>query len=86
MNQEEDFVFYQLPIDEKIYDHRSMVEAGVGISLVPEISWSLEKTDHVSLVPLSSHPSRSLVIAWKKGKTLTKEQKLFLDYVCKWFS
>ena len=38
MNQEEDFVFYQLPIDEKIYDHRSMVEAGVGISLVPEIS------------------------------------------------
>ncbi|MCR5556090.1 MAG: LysR family transcriptional regulator [Butyrivibrio sp.] len=156
MNQEEDFVFYQLPIDEEIYDHRflmkdelkiaisksnplssrkklnleelsrekfvsysegnqlrqmtedlcreksfspniifeaasfdalrSMVEAGVGISLVPEISWSLEKTDHVSLVPLSSHPSRSLVIAWKKGKTLTKEQKLFLGYVCKWFS
>ncbi|MBQ6587483.1 MAG: LysR family transcriptional regulator [Butyrivibrio sp.] len=156
MNQDEDFVFFQLPIDEGSYDSRflmkdelkiaisksnplssrkklnleelksekfvsygdgnqlrqmteelcqekgfkpniifeaasfdalrSMVEAGVGISLVPEMSWSLEKTDHVSLVPITTHPYRSLVIAWKKDKALTHEQKLFLDYVCKWFS
>ncbi len=155
MNQEEDFVFFQLPIDEEKYNYsfliddelkiaisksnplssrkkiglqelasekfvtyesgnqlrqlteelcqergfkpniifeaasydtlRSMVEAGVGISLVPETSWSLEKTDHVSLVSLTSRPSRSLVIAWKKDKILSKEHRLFLDYVCKWF-
>ncbi|MCR5255513.1 MAG: LysR family transcriptional regulator [Acetatifactor sp.] len=154
--QEEDFTFFQLPIDEDIYDYkvlmqdeimlavskgsrlagrkkikledlknekfisydsgnqlrrltealcaekgftpnivfetatyevlRSMVEAGVGISLVPSSSWNLKKSEHVVLIPLESKPCRQLAIAWKKAKNLTLGQKTFLDYTCGWFS
>ena len=153
MNQEEDFVFYQLPIDEEIYDHRFLMkdELKIAISKSNPLSsrkkLNLEELSREKFVSYSEgnqlrqmtedlcreralaqisfsrqpaltlcapwwrpasefhwfrrypgpwkrqimyllcrFPSRSLVIAWKKGKTLTKEQKLFLGYVCKWFS
>ncbi|WP_026506867.1 LysR family transcriptional regulator [Butyrivibrio sp. MC2013] len=64
---------------------RSMIEAGLGISLVPSASWRQSLSGHARLIPLKSHPMRTLVLAYPKGKVLSPEEELFLDYTCKWF-
>ena len=64
---------------------RSMVEAGHGIALVPGTSWMQTSSSYTSLIPLKGHPTRTLVLAYPKGKKLNKEEKLFLDFTTAWF-
>ncbi|WP_026525082.1 LysR family transcriptional regulator [Butyrivibrio sp. MB2005] len=64
---------------------RSMVEAGNGIALVPGTSWMQTSSSYTSLIPLKGHPTRTLVLAYPKGKKLNKEEKLFLDFTTAWF-
>ena len=64
---------------------RSMVEAGHGIALVPATSWMQTASKYVSLIPLKTHPTRTLVLAYPKGKILSSEEKLFLEFTKAWF-
>lgn len=65
---------------------RSMVEANMGLSLVPYISWMLDVTRHVRLIPFTTHPKRHLVLAWKKTSSLSPDKQLFLDFASRWFA
>lgn len=65
---------------------RSMVEANMGLSLVPYISWMLNATRHVHLIPFTTHPKRHLVLAWKKTLPLSPDKQLFVDYASNWFT
>jgi LysR family transcriptional activator of glutamate synthase operon len=65
---------------------RSMVEANMGLSLVPYISWMLNVTRHVHLIPFTTHPKRHLVVAWKKTLPLSPDKQLFLDFAIHWFT
>lgn len=64
---------------------RSMVEAGLGIALVPSASWLQSLSGYTSLVPLKSHPTRTLALAYPKGKQLSNEEKMFMDFTTDWF-
>lgn len=63
---------------------RSMVEANMGLSLVPRISWMLEVSKHVQLIPFTTRPKRHLVLAWKLP--LSPDKQLFLDFASNWFA
>ena len=65
---------------------RSMVEANMGLSLVPSISWNLEVSKHVQLIPFRTHPKRQLVLAWKKTTPLSSDKQQFLDFALSWFA
>ena len=62
-----------------------MVEAGLGIALVPSASWLQSLSGYTSLVPLKSHPTRTLALAYPKGKQLSNEEKMFMDFTTDWF-
>ena len=64
---------------------RSMVEAGLGIALVPATSWAQTVSGYTSLIPLKGHPTRTLVLAYPKGKKLSREEQLFLEFTTSWF-
>ncbi|WP_408072549.1 LysR family transcriptional regulator [Butyrivibrio sp. JL13D10] len=64
---------------------RSMVEAGLGIALVPSASWRQSMSGYTALIPLKSHPTRILALAYRKGKKLSNEEKLFMDFTVTWF-
>ncbi len=63
---------------------RSMVEADMGVALVPSGSWALDGPPGTRLIALDTHPVRQLAIAWKHEK-LTQEQRDFLEFTCEWF-
>ena len=65
---------------------RSMVEANMGFSLVPYISWMLNVTKHVKLIPFTTHPKRHLVLAWEKTLPLSPDKEAFLDFAYNWFT
>ncbi len=65
---------------------RSMVEANMGLSLVPYISWMINETRHVRLIPFTTHPKRCLVLAWEKTLSLSPDKQVFLDFASNWFT
>jgi DNA-binding transcriptional LysR family regulator len=65
---------------------RSMVEANMGFALVPYISWMLNVTRHVCLIPFTTHPKRHLVLAWEKALPLSPDKQAFLDFASNWFA
>ncbi len=65
---------------------RSMVEAGLGIALVPSTSWLQSMSGYASLMQLKSHPTRTLALAYPKNKELSPEEQLFLEFTESWFS
>jgi len=65
---------------------RSMVEANMGLAFVPSASWVLSTSKNVCLVPLTTHPTRSLVLAWKKQMSLSPDKQEFLDFTVHWFA
>ncbi len=65
---------------------RSMIEANTGLALVPFASWHTSKSEHVTLIPLTTHPKRSLVLAWKKTTVLSPAEEIFLNFSKNWFA
>lgn len=64
---------------------RSMVEANLGLSLIPSVSWKMRESQHVLLIPLKEQPKRKLILKWEKNMTLTSEKQEFLDFAVNWF-
>jgi len=65
---------------------RSMVEANMGFALVPYISWMLNVTRHVRLIPFTTHPKRHLALAWEKTLLLSPDKQVFLDFASNWYT
>ncbi|WP_334071514.1 MULTISPECIES: LysR family transcriptional regulator [Paenibacillus] len=59
---------------------QSLVAAGMGITLVPRFIARAKRSELIPVyVPLASSPSRTLVIAYRKGRYLSKAAEAFID-------
>ncbi len=59
---------------------QSLVAAGMGITLVPRFIARAKRSELIPVyLPLSSSPSRTLVIAYRRGRYLSKAAEAFID-------
>lgn len=59
---------------------QSLVAAGMGIALVPEMVTRTQWSDFApAYLPLAQSPTRTLVIAYRKGRYLSKAAEAFID-------
>ena len=65
---------------------RSMIEAHAGLAMVPASSWNLTTNKNVKLIPLKNHPTRTLVIAWKRENEIPSYRQEFLNFTREWFT
>jgi len=69
---------------ETIY---SMVEAGIGVSLIPSITWNISNSSHtLVLKELSPQVYRYLYLSWKEDAYLSEPSKIFKEYITHFFS
>ncbi|NTV77683.1 MAG: LysR family transcriptional regulator [Clostridiales bacterium] len=68
---------------EAIY---SMVEAGIGVSLIPAITWNLSNHKHdLSMKKLSPPVYRYINLSWKQDAYLSEPAKIFRTYITQFF-
>jgi len=59
---------------------QSLVAAGMGITLVPRFIARSKRSELIPVyIPLSSSPSRTLVIAYRRGRYLSKAAEAFIE-------
>lgn len=59
---------------------QSLVAAGMGITLVPRFIARAKRSELIPVyLPLASDPSRTLVIAYRKGRYLSKAAEAFIE-------
>lgn len=59
---------------------QSLVAAGMGVALVPDMVTRTEWSDFApAYLPLAQSPTRTLVIAYRKGRYLSKAAEAFID-------
>lgn len=59
---------------------QSLVAAGMGITLVPRFIARAKRSELIPVyVPLASSPSRTLVIAYRRGRYLSKAAEAFIE-------
>ncbi|RCX23358.1 LysR family hydrogen peroxide-inducible transcriptional activator [Fontibacillus phaseoli] len=59
---------------------QSLVAAGMGITLVPRFIARAKRSELIPVyIPLSSSPSRTLVIAYRRGRYLSKAAEAFIE-------
>jgi LysR family hydrogen peroxide-inducible transcriptional activator len=59
-----------------------MVSSGLGVSFLPAMAIEAGLTDHTAVItrPLATeHPSREIVVAWRKGSSRAAEGRLLAD-------
>lgn len=59
---------------------QSLVAAGMGITLVPRFIARAKRSELIPVyIPLASSPSRTLVIAYRRGRYLSKAAEAFIE-------
>ncbi len=65
---------------------REYIKAGIGVSLVPEITWCEVRGDNIALLQVNvPRCSRYICLSWNSSGYLTAQTLRFRDYLCKEF-
>jgi len=70
--------------DEYIVLH--LVSKNQGVTLIPKNFYLSRPYDNIHIIELSETIQCELVIAWEKGKPLSKIEKTFLEFTKSWFN
>lgn len=66
---------------------RELISAGLGVSLIPEISWNLPSDDSVKFLHVIYPPcKRFLNISWQQDSYTSNYAKLFRDFAVNYYS
>lgn len=72
----------ELEIASRLADSRSilsLVEAGLGVGLVPRLAVEADMHDGVRMLPLLDQPRRLIGLAWNRGRTLPAAAQRFVE-------
>lgn len=65
---------------------RELIRAGIGLSFIPNVTWSGMATEDIALVPISFPRCRRYIhLAWRKGGYFSPAAYLFRDFVQDYF-